>query len=232
MNNKETKKEKASHIGSKNSSANAVLRYLYIPLIFVLIAVIISAPAVVYSYNFAKDTVHKAQSVLSPTEYDIELNQSLYNDKDASPFETGNGYASLSCEKLGINSIVYRGTNRVALRSGVANSSKSSVIGTDKAVAVYGYSSSSFANLMNAEKGNVFKAVTNYGELNYKVTDVFTVNTEQSINLEEYDGAPQKLIMYTNNSTDYFSIYNQEYIVVVAECTTDDVLFSEEVSNG
>lgn len=231
MNSKETKKENTSH-RRKNSPANTILRYLYIPLIFVLIAIILSVPIAVYSYNFAEDTVHKAQNVLSQTEYDIELKQSLYSEKAGSPFETGNGYASLSCEKLGINSIVYRGINRVALRSGVANSSKSSVIGTDKAAAVYGYSSGSFANLANAEKGDIFKAVTDYGELDYKVTDVFTANDAKSINLEEYDGAPQKLIMYSNNSTDYFSIYNKEYIVIVAECTTNEVIYGEEVSNG
>ncbi len=192
----------------------AVLPYLVVPIVFVLVSLIIFVPFGKIVFNKAVETVHKAQEGLTVSYNDLSV------DNQAVEFSNNDGIVvkspvaaqilgTVKCESMGLYTDVYYGLNRVSLRNGAALKGGSSLFGQEGQAFVFGYSSTAFKALKNAEVGDIITVETCWGEYSYSVEDVKI--SEKSPN---YEG--NVLVLSSDIDDGAFSCKNKEKRYVAA----------------
>lgn len=108
----------------------------------------------------------------------------------------GGAIGRLSIPSVGINKYVYEGTSLANMKKGLAHFDCTS--GWLGNIAIAGHNrgdSNAFANLKNVKIGDAVKYTTAYGTLTYVVTNVKTVSTSDTSDLQQ--NGQNKITMYT-----------------------------------
>jgi ribosomal 50S subunit-recycling heat shock protein len=196
---KRTRKRKKHHV---------VLPYIATPIIFVLISMVFVLPIMLGMMNTAVSVVHTAQKTLTLDFNDVDIVQ----EQASEPLNLSlcQSIGTITCDTAGLNTKVYYGINRVALRNGVGLSTSACLFGNDGNVKVAGYSSTAFKALYNVKVGDVINVHTEWGEYDYEVTDVITSDKSNAP-----DG--NYLVMSTSAEKSAFSYYDNEKLYVIAK---------------
>lgn len=205
------------HRRHKNDSV--VYPYLYRSISFVLISMFAFAPLMLLGFDKAKSTVEDAKTYLTVDFNDIATDNS-YSGKTGNDFvnsiRLGSLIGTVSCERIGLNENIYYGYNRVSLRDGAGLDSSSYLFGMGGCSRLAGYSSSSFGNLYNIEKGDVIKVDTPFGIFYYEVYDAYASNTPE-------DTKGDALILGTAKSSKAFSAQSDKGFYVYAVLSDKEV---------
>lgn len=221
---KHTSQKNKKHHSKKHKQGYAVLPYIVTPIIFVLISLIIVLPMSKIVLNKAVNTVHKAQQTLC-----IDYNDVIIREKDYSVGDSGkipklypaNRVGTVIGESFGLNAKVYYDVNRVSLRGGAACSRNSALPGQSKEIDVFGYATTSFKSLVNAQKGDIIKFETSWGVYEYKVVSN-TVEKEKPV------AAGEMLVLSCVESNEPFSNQTDNKRYVLAELVSGNP--AEEVA--
>lgn len=184
---KEEKRRSTKRRSGRTKKHHTVLPYITTPLIFVVISMVVVAPILAGGLNFAVDTVHEAQQVLS-----IGNNDRVAGDK----------VASIRCRRIGLNADVYSGINRVSLRNGCG------MTDDENGIRIAGYSSSVFKPLLNTKMDDVFTITIGDEETMYRVVDVSN---------ELKDANDDCIVLCTTKDNAPFSYYDSERLFVTAK---------------
>ena len=219
-----TKKEKTTPEKSKTEAKEdnkkkdrGIVPYITTPLSYCLVALIVVLPLLIAFVNFSVKTVHKAQEQLVIDFNDIEVNTERF-DNNSLVYENDKisvceKVAVLKCTKIGLETNVYYGVNRVSMRNGVGISSKSVFDGYKSKLNIAGYSTGMFKGLHNIKKGDV---------LVFETTDKIYEYTVVSNKIE---ASPESryssgMILSCDEEGKGFSAYNAEKRYVVADITS------------
>jgi LPXTG-site transpeptidase (sortase) family protein len=115
----------------------------------------------------------------------------------------------IKCTRVGIDSDVYFGINRVSLRNGTGLSKKSSFNGSKSKLSIAGYSTKAFKGLNNIKKGDTVVFETNDKIYEY-IVESNEITTDPS---ENYSSG---LILSSDEEGKAFSALNNEKRYVVA----------------
>ncbi len=215
-NNKTTSQ---SNKKKRHKKRRIVLPYIFTPIIYVLISLIVVVPIGIGLLNFAVDNVHKAQQVFTMGYYDVAPEQEKFvaSDKKSGKVSLGDikpfyQYGIISCEEAGLNSDIYYGLNRVSLRNGAASSSESKLPGQGGEIDIYGYSSAAFKSLKYVDKGDIIIFQTNYGLFKYKVYESGLSDKPLRKN-----NSSEQLILACSENDKAFSNFSSKKYYVCAE---------------
>lgn len=180
---RKTKKQK----GSRTKKHYTVLPYFTTPLIFVVISMVVVVPMLIFGLNFAVDTVHSAQKVLT-----ID-----YNDKSVS-----DPVATIHCHRIGLKADIYNGINRVSLRNGCG------MTDDENGVRIAGYSSGAFRPMLKVRLDDILTLTVGDEETMYRVVDISN---------ELKDADADCIVLSTSKDNSPFSYYDSEKLFVTAK---------------
>lgn len=222
MDNKSKKSNVAHHKPSSNKKRHhsgklkkekGVVPYITTPLIYILIALVVVLPLFIGFANRAVNTVHEAQETYALDYSDIEVNSERFDSKalvyDVNKISECEKVGRIKCEKVGINSDVYFGVNRVSLRNGAGLSTKSSFNDAASKLNIAGYSTRAFKGLDNISVGDVITFETTDKVYEYKVQS-------NEIGLDPSVNYSSGLILSSDEEGKAFSALNSEKRYVVA----------------
>lgn len=148
---------------------------------------VVIVPLLMGGLNFAVNTVHEAQQVLTIG----------YDDR-----AEGDPIATIYCKRIGLKSDVYKGINRVSLRYGCGMSDD------ENGVRFAGYSSGAFKPLLKVKKNDIITISNNDGETMYQVTDISS---------KVKDVGDGYIVLSTSKNNSPFSYYDSEKLFVTAK---------------
>lgn len=175
--------------GTKKKSVFNV--YISKILIFLLIALAVSAIAIIAVRPIVTKYIHKAEEAYSIDTDDIVTVDNSFspNSLDSMPSAKDYGYgkklAVMTCDRIGLNTSVYSGSIRTSMRYGVGISTEYSLFGGEGVSFVTGYAQADFEPLENIEEGDVIEVVTEYGTYHYTVDNILTAKSNE-IKLDKY----------------------------------------------
>lgn len=213
--NGENKKKKLN----KKKRHYTVFPYLNYSLLYVLVSMVVVIPALIVGFNFAVNTVHKAQEVLTIDYNDYSVDNTFEAKNESNYLEdikVGKLLGTITCSSAGINENVYYSTNRVTMQNGAGMDVNSYLPGNGGCTKIAGYSSSSFKGLHDVSLGDTIVFNTYWGKFTYNITDIY-----ESENLKEKDG--DSIALATFVSTDAFACQNGKRLYVVGELTSKEV---------
>ena len=108
----------------------------------------------------------------------------------------GNQFGELIIEDCQIHAKLFFGYDDIALRNGVCIYSGSFIPGYGKTILVAGHNNTYFNGLKYAQKGQIVKIRTNYGNYKYEITDM-QIHDENDRSAYDLKADSENLIMYT-----------------------------------
>ncbi|MDF2544145.1 MAG: hypothetical protein K0S47_3863 [Herbinix sp.] len=105
-------------------------------------------------------------------------------------------YAKISCERVNLIAPIYWGDSDKALKQGVGQYIGSFMPGYGKPLLMSSHDSTYFAPLEDIEIGDVIQITTNYGDYEYKVTDLKVTNASDR-SAFDLTQDKEELILYT-----------------------------------
>ena len=216
QNAKNNTSDKKKH---KTKKHYTVLPYFKKAILYVLVSMILFVPVSALLMSRAVSTVHQAQTVMTKSANELELDNS-YEKCDYSQFlekiTVGKRLGTISCENAGICENVYYGINRACMRNGVGLNRNSYLFGEGGCTQIAGYPSSSFARLGNVSVGETINVDTFWGSFEYKV---ISVESAKSVSTPEYDS----LILASFVGDVPFAAQGEEKVYVTAELVNKEV---------
>jgi sortase A len=145
----------------------------------------------------AAGTVGLGQGSEAPSE-EAKVNN-VISIKDIQFPEHGTHFANLSCERIELNAPVYWGDTNEVLKAGVGQYMGSFLPGFGRTILLSGHNTTYFKPLQLIEVGDVIAYNTNYGDFQYKVTDVQVLPSSDARDMQEdlLSNKQEELIMYT-----------------------------------
>lgn len=108
----------------------------------------------------------------------------------------GDQYGQLVCERLNINSPVYFGDNSDVLLQGIGTYPVSWIPGCGHTTLLSGHNNMHLATLGDAQVGDEFTLITDYGTYEYRVSDIKIV-AETDIEACHLDSDTEQVVIYT-----------------------------------
>lgn len=217
--NQNAKKNTAEKKKHKEKKHYTVLPYFKKAILYVLVSMIVFVPVSALLMSRAVSTVHKAQTVMTKTANELELDNS-YEKSDYSQYlekiSIGKRLGTISCESAGICENVYYGINRACMRNGAGLNSNSYLFGEGGCTQIAAYPSSSFARLGNVSVGDTVNVDTFWGSFEYRV---ISVEKSENVSVPEYDS----IILAAFDSSKPFAAQDEEKIYVTAELVNKEV---------
>lgn len=189
----------------KSSKIKRLSAYVYMPIIFASIGIIIL-------YIALSPIIKNVTSVLalitsdSASSFSDKLTDGFIGSEhsgdavDASDvkYPTANSkFAELTCERLDFHVSVYCGDNENCLKYGAGIPLYGSIPGFNRTVLISGHNATFFAPLKDVEVGDRFVLTTNYGVYTYEVSEL-TVMKAKSFDVKALNNSDgEKLILYT-----------------------------------
>lgn len=187
---------------------NSTISYIYIPIIFSVAAIIIVAGIQYGNLRELKSFANSLENISEP-----QVNTSYSDAFTEKPSETepegetvdrskveiadyGVMYATISCEKIGLNAPVFKGDDDSLLNSGIGQNFASSQPGFGRLILLCGHNNSYFNALKNIDKKDIVLMTTDYGVYKYEVTDM-RVLEENDESAYDFNAKEEQLVMYT-----------------------------------
>lgn len=205
---------------------NRVMAYIYVPLLFSVLAYGII-------YFMASDTIHIAKNAIDlmvsdeapnyDQTYQTELIQEsidiLKEDgiekvkrSDVPIYDYGELYAKIKCSKIALDAPVYKGDNDKILMNGVGQNFASFQPGFGGLVLLCGHNNTFFNGLKNIAEGDMIEIETNYGTYCYQV-DEMKVLEENDKSAYDFSIGEEQLVLYTCYPFDMLSRTKYRYFV-------------------
>lgn len=210
-------KKEVKKASGKKKSDSQVAHYIYKPVIYVLIALIVVIPAMIGGYSIASNIVENNESFEHIDSYDMQVidNGAPFSTTQEGQVTVGaiaenEKFGNITCERVGLNTSVYKGANRTVLRNGVG--AMAGLPGVDDIVQIVGYSTTAFKNLNDLVAGDTIIFETTYG--------LYTYTVAQSVQAELFDTNTlegENIVLACKAGDGLFSNYSTEQIYVVAQ---------------
>ncbi len=175
----------------KRQNRNSLFRLYLIRLsVFLGIALAVTALATLVVKGYATRFVHKAETAYSMRVDDITPDPSFEPDSLSEipeGYRLGKKVAVITSEAVGLNSSVYYGADRSSMRYGCGLSSQYTLFGQDGVSYVTGYSEADFAPVLKMKVGDKISVATEYGTVNYTVTDSYS-GENKKLDFSNYKG--------------------------------------------
>lgn len=164
---------------------NKVLRYLYVPVLFVVMGYLIIYIGLSPVFALAKsvggmivrDSAPNFNKELSII-YDPEAHKAVEQVNDTISVadvvwpKDGAVYANITCEAIGMDENIYWGDSAGILDVGIGQYSGSYIPGYGRTILLCGHRSTFGRYIKSAEVGHIYKITTNYGVYEYEITDI------------------------------------------------------------
>lgn len=177
----------------KNKSrAFKLLAYVYMPVIFSIIAYLliyialkpywgVAVSAVSIFTSGGNEIVSSAEKppIYNPNAEMPEIKEAekpYIDAKDITAPESGSQYGQLTCEKVGLDAPVYWDDTYEILRKGAGQYPGSRMPGYGMMILLSAHNVSHFRPLRDMEVGDIVKFDTSYGEYEYEVTEIGVYN--------------------------------------------------------
>ncbi|MBQ9531458.1 MAG: sortase [Eubacterium sp.] len=220
MNSKTEKSKTAPESGKKHSKKSkkkkdrGIIPYITTPLIFCLISLVVVLPMLISFTNIAVKSVHNVQEKIPYGINDAVVHSERFDNKtleyDVEKIGLCEKVGVLRCERVGIDTEVFFGVNRVSLRNGVGLSAKSKLNNNNSKLDIAGYSSAYFKGLNNVKKGDVIVFETTDKIYEYEVVS-------NRVELSPEAKYSTGMILSCDKESKAFSAYNEKKRYVVAE---------------
>lgn len=111
-------------------------------------------------------------SIYNPEAEKTPAKKNIISIEDIDLPGKGDHYGNLVCERIGLDSPVYRGDTNSILRSGAGHSQSSFFPGFGRVIIICAHNTTFFKPLQNIEEGDIITFDTNYETYKYNVTSV------------------------------------------------------------
>lgn len=171
--------------------------YLIFPVVFCLLLCAVCAPFLYGAFHYAKNGLFSAQQTqLAATDNDVQTVVTYGSPETVVPnAPVAEGYARLVSDELGVDTIVYYGFNRAALREGAAQLQNAKV-GEGKLTVIGGYAVNVFAGLSDAAAGDRVTLSTNDTAYAYTVTSTAVLEQDE-LSALDFTADDARLILFT-----------------------------------
>ena len=190
---------------SKARKIKRRLAYVYFPIIFAVIGVLLVR--FVFVSILPESKYYHSMAFGDPPSFSEQLEK-----KSFIPFEGSQGkrfnninvtlpavnqqYAEMKCEEMDIDAPVFWGDTNLILKSGVGTYLGSALPGYNSTVLMSAHNTTYFKNLKNAKAGDVIHINTTYARFEYVVREVKVFRADDSAAVD-YNSKTEQLVLYT-----------------------------------
>ena len=190
---------------SKARKIKRRLAYVYFPIIFAVIGVLIAR--LIFTAIVPNYTDYRLMAFGTPPAFSETLEKKsfvAFEDKQGKTFKNtsvtlpviNQQYAEIKCDRLDIDAPVFWGDTDLILRSGAGTYSASSLPGYGSSILMSAHNTTYFAGLKNAQAGDVFQVNTTYGRFEDQVTDI-RVKDADDASAVNFHAKAEQLVLYT-----------------------------------
>ncbi len=155
-----------------------------------------------YSTEYENIFVPVAESSTEPT---VNIDDIKYPNYD-------NLFGQLIIEDCGIDAKLFFGDGDISLRNGVGVYNGSFIPGYGKTILVAGHNNTYFNGLKFADKGQIVKIRTSYGNYEYEITGT-ALKKYNDATAYDLDADTENLVMYTCYPFDALGLTNKRFFV-------------------
>ena len=234
----------------KPKSLRTYFRYLYIPIVFLIIGLgvlyLVASPIFKFTKNLytiiSADTVVSDESDMPPlfsldnshnvdTEpaNSIETSPNIISISDIEWPSYGQQYAQISCERINLNAPVFFGDDKATLRKGVGQYNGSFIFGYGRTILLAGHNTTYFMPLQYIQAGDIVTVQTAYDTYKYKITDTKILNCNDHKAIDLIQKEKEQLVMYTCYPFGTLEAVNDRLFVYGDKISGSDII--EEANN-
>lgn len=205
---------------------NRVLAYVYMPILFSVIAygiVYLMASDIIHIVrntvglilsDEAPDFNRTYESVFIENHVEVSENngEETVKKSDVPIYNYGEMYAYIKCGRIALNAPVYKGDNDTILMNGIGQNFASSQPGFGRLILLCGHNNTYFNALKNIKKEDIIEIETSYGTYRYQVSDmkILDKNDESAY---DFSSKKEQLVLYTCYPFDMLSLTQYRYFV-------------------
>ena len=190
---------------SKARKIKRRLAYVYFPVIFAIIGIILLR--FIFTSIYPEYVYYTKMAFGDPPSFSEQLEKKGFIAYDGVQKKSFNNinvtipavnqqYAEIKCEDLGIEAPVFWGDTDLALASGVGTYTGSVLPGYGSVILMSSHNTTYFKGLKDAKEGDVFQVNTTYGRFEYVVTQtkVLAADDASAVN---FNAKKEQLVLYT-----------------------------------
>ncbi|MCM1285870.1 MAG: sortase [Acetobacter sp.] len=189
--------------------------YILRIVIFVVIAVAVTASAIIIALPYGTGIVHKVEGKFPMKSRDVVISETIVSADNA---KYGEKIASISSDDFGLNCDVYYGSNRASMRYGAGWSKESGNPGGSRTCLISGNGETYFSPLHSATAGDIINVKTADNSFSYKVFDTKYIDINKQAYNENDDG-----ILVICSAESSFSPHSRESFYVFAKLINGEV---------
>jgi sortase A len=182
-----------------------IAAYIGMPLIFTVLGYLVlfigGKPIVTMIEAHARMVITKGAPNYS-NEYDPEISNLVMNQEgtfDVSEIQVPaleTHYGNISCERIKLEAPIFYGDSDAVLQNGVGHYAGSGLPGEGKPILIGGHDSTYFSPLEQIKEGDIVHITTNYGQFEYKVTEIKVADAADTT-AYDLSQSKEQLILYT-----------------------------------
>lgn len=211
---------------SKARKIKRRLAYIYFPLIFAVVGIVIFRFVFIAAVPNYQD--YNLMAFGNPPAFTQKLDQKSFvayegkaantidNVKDITLPVVNQQYAEIKCDKLGILAPVFWGDSDLILRSGVGTYTASSLPGYDRTILMSAHNATYFEGLEDVAQGDVFTLTTTYASFEYKVSDIKVLAADDA-DAVDFNREEEQLVLYTCYPFQALASVNNERLFVYCD---------------
>lgn len=222
---------------SKTRKIKRRLAYLYFPLIFTVLGILLVRFVFTTAYPAYKNYMLMAFG--SPPSFSEQIDKKSFSAYEGGEKKSFNNtavnipalnqqYAEIVCDELDIEAPVFWGDTQLTLDSGVGTYTASALPGYGSAVLMSAHNTTYFKGLKNASSGDVFKITTTYGEFEYVVRET-KILSESDASAFNFNSQKEELVLYTCYPFAPMSAVSGERLFVYCDKLSGPVVKNAEV---
>lgn len=189
--------------------------YILRIVMFVTIAVAVTAVAIMIALPYGTEIVHKVEGKFPMKSRDVVISETIVTEDTAG---YGEKIAVISSDDFGLNCDVYYGRNRASMRYGAGWSKESGKLGDSKTCFIAGNGETYFSPLHFAKAGDIIRVKTADKSFSYKVFDAKYIDISKQAYNESDDG-----ILVLSSAESSFSPHARESFYVFAKLMNGEV---------
>ena len=190
---------------SKARKVKRRLAYVYFPIIFAVLGVLIARfvfVAIVPDYQS-----YRTIAFGDPPAFSEQIDRKsfvAYEGKESKSFNNisttlpkyNQQYGEIKCSRLDIDAPVFWGDSDLVLRAGAGTYSGSSLPGYGGSILISAHNTTFFEGLQDAQVGDEFKLTTTYAAFTYRISEI-KVRKADDASAVNFGAKEEKLVLYT-----------------------------------
>ncbi|MBQ6381573.1 MAG: class D sortase [Clostridia bacterium] len=211
---------------SKARKIKRRLAYLYFPLIFAVVGIIVARfifVAIVPNYKDYRllafgnpPSFSERLDQKSFVAYDGEQKDTIDNITEVTLPKFNQQYAEIKCADIGLEAPVFWGDSDMILRSGVGTYMASSLPGYGTGILMSAHNTTYFKGLKDVKTGDVISLTTTYAKFAYRVSDIKVLDADDA-NAVDFLSKTEQLVLYTCYPFQPFSAVSEQRLFVYCD---------------